>query len=412
MTADDLKTEQNANRRQREQLGQAIGTGIVNGLEVSLIADGSNGKSPVVSVTAGLALNAKGQAVSLAADVQVALAREIEPLPVEAGLFAECTPPKTGTVPRDKGAYILLASPTSGFRELAPVRGFSDGKVVSCNSRYAVEGVKFRLEELKITDLTRLSQDTRDGILELMTKTDPANLSKLRNWLAHICFGTEEQMEFLRDPFARISGKSPYTGYGAIDALHAKDQLTDCDVPLALLYWTPNGVQFLDMWSVRRKVTKSNIADRRVSEAEAVISQFQFQIEQIRNDPKGNPGAIEAAKCFKYLPSVGVVPIFSTNFPLGFHQDLFFEGIIHHPIVHIEDARVEALMRNALCYPPQELKSRVMVWIYRIRENAQASSGATGQIAAQPYLIFSTGHMPYMGDPHFDVNRWNFSNWA
>jgi hypothetical protein len=33
LTADDLRTEQDANRQQHEQLGQAIGAGIVNGLD-------------------------------------------------------------------------------------------------------------------------------------------------------------------------------------------------------------------------------------------------------------------------------------------------------------------------------------------------------------------------------------------
>lgn len=411
LTADDLKTEQNANRGQHEQLGQALGSGIVNGLEVSLAADGADGAPPVVAITAGLALNRNGQAVALTSAVQVALARTIEPLPVEAGVFKDCAPPKTGTVPRDKGVYILVATPASGFRELAPVRGFSDGKVVSCASRYEVEGISFRVEELKIPDLTAVSPATRDAIIELMTQSDPASLSKLRNRLAHLCFGTEELAGFLQDPYARITGKSAYPNYGAVDALHANGQLTDCDVPLALLYWTPTGVKFLDKWSVRRRLTQSVAIDRRLGETEAMIAQFQDQLEQLRGDSKINPGTLEATDRFTYLPPVGVIPVLNNNFPAGFHQDLFFEGMVHRPALYIEGARLEILTRLALNYPPIELDDQVLIWIYRIRENAQASE-KTGPTAAQPCLVFSTGHMPCMGDPHFDVNRWNFSNWG
>jgi hypothetical protein len=85
--------------------------------------------------------------------------------------------------------------------------------------------------------------------------------------------------------------------------------------------------------------------------------------------------------------------------------------MVHHPIVFIEGSRVEALMRTALRYPPFDPTSGVSVWIYRVRENDQAAASGTATPATQPYLVFSSGHMPFMGDPHFDVNRWNFGNW-
>ena len=46
-----------------------------------------------------------------------------------------------------------------------------------------------------------------------------------------------------------------------------------------------------------------------------------------------------------------------------------------------------------------------MLWVYRVRENRQDNS-------VQPYLIFASGHLAYLGDPHFDVNRWDYSNFA
>ncbi|MCO6435108.1 hypothetical protein [Nitrosomonas nitrosa] len=419
LTAEDLKTEQNTNRQQREQLGQAIGTGIVNGLKVDLVADGSDGSPPVVAVKAGLALNRKGQAVALSADVELALARQQEPLPVEAGLFGECSPPKTGAIPRDRGAYILIATPTSGFRELAPARGFSDGKVISCNSRYAVEGVKFRLEELKITELTKLSQATRKEILELMTKSDMASLSKLRNWLAHICFGTEEMNEFLRDPFARIGSKSPYTSYGAINALHASGQLTDCDMPLALLYWTPTGIQFLDMWSVRRPLTPvgeknafaSLIDEHRLAVRQAMLQQFQDQIADLA-PPNSTLGTKTAQIYFRYLPSVGIIPLAEETRISDAQATRFFNGMTYRSPVFVNATRLEKLLRESLGYPPIDIQSGEMVWLYRVREYKMAIDFANSDTLSQLYLVFASGHLSYIGDAQYDLAHWNYGNYA
>lgn len=420
LTAQDLTDEQAANRRQRWQLGRALGDGIVTGLEVELVAgaDGSDGQPPVLHVNPGLAVNRVGQPIALPIGINLALTRQPPPLPADAGLFSNCLPPSGSSAPLDRSVYLLVASPDSGYREQAPLRGFKDGKVAGCGERYAVEGIRFRTEELKINTLDKLSAATRAGLAELMAKNDTASLSKLRNGLAHVCFGTEELNGLRRDPF-RWKG-SPPPPYGATDALRAGGQLTDCDVPLALLYWTLNGVRFLDMWAVRRRLTQRATlsrwptmpGDRRLSEGEAMVEQFLDQIEGIRNDPRENPGAIQAVNRFTYLPPAGMVALYDNGFPAGFHPDLFFEGIVHHPRAYIEGARLETLMLTALNYPPVDLGSGVMVWVYRVRENSDSKAAAAGQPAAQPYLVFSSGHMPYMGDPHYDVSRWDFSNWA
>ncbi len=420
LTAQDLKDEQAANRGQRQQLGKALGDGIAFGLEAELVAgaDGSDGNPPVVHINPGLAVNRRGQAIALPVGIDLALARKPPPLPADAGLFSDCLPPGGSSAPLDRSVYLLVASPDSGYREQAPLRGFKDGKVAGCGDRYAVEGLRFRVEELQLSALDKLSQATRDALAELMAKDDAASLSKLRNGLAHACFGTEELNGLARDPFRLKANQPP--SHGAADALRAGGQLTDCDVPLALLYWTPNGIRFLDMWAVRRRLTQPATLsrwpampdDRRLSEGEAMVQQFLDQLEAIRNDPRENPGAIQAVDRFTYLPPVGMVALYANGFPAGFHPDLFFEGIVHRPSAYIEGARLATLMRTALNYPPIDLGSGVMVWVYRVRENADPKAAAAGQPAAQPYLLFGSGHMPYMGDPHYDVNRWDFSNWA
>src|SRR5205085_8216070 len=122
----------------------------------------------------------------------------------------------------------------------------------TCGTRYTVEGVQFRLVELK-------------------TSTELGDLRSLRNRIAYECFGVEETRRFQRHPF----GPAP-SGYGLLDA-HRPSLLTDCEVPLALIHWTINGgIEFVDMWAVRRRMTRRTlgrrwealVGERRASEAE------------------------------------------------------------------------------------------------------------------------------------------------
>jgi hypothetical protein len=438
LTAGDLKNEQEAESQHRWQLGQAIGAGAVRGLEVGLISDGSDDKAPILSVTSGLALNCNGEAIALPYDVQVALEDKSQSLPVEAGLFKECLPPKKSVSPTPAGVYMLLASPASGFsEEKAPMWSSIDkGKVVGCGSRYAIEGVQFRLEELKLSLLTGLSPSTRDALADLTSKKDPASLSKLRNWLAHVCLGTEEVTRFLRDPFARISEQtlrtSPFLSYGALDAMRASGNLTCCDVPLALMHWPKGGVQFVDMWSVRRRPfsrPRSSawplpLSDRRQAEAEAAFHQFESQAEDLLRSKlsDGVLSALKATDYFRYLPAAGILPLAGKKGSRGVNLMNFTSGLTLRdrgalqvlPVpdrVFIEGAKLERLTRDSLAYPPIDLNSGELIWFYLVRENIQAIDKAAFN-PPQPYLLFANGQIPFMGDARFDLNYWEYSNYA
>src|SRR5690606_13376089 len=90
-----------------------------------------------------------------------------------AGLFAPCegtAPVEIGTA---AGAYILVASPASGFEGRAPLSALdSCGKATGCGSRYAVAGVRF-------------------GVVPVPLPGGSGDPGLLRNRLAHRCFGTE-----------------------------------------------------------------------------------------------------------------------------------------------------------------------------------------------------------------------------
>jgi hypothetical protein len=434
LNAGDLQTEQDANRQQHEQLGLAIGAGVVRGLWVEVVDAGSGTAAPVVSVSAGLAINSNGQAIALPVNITLALARQTTPLPADAGLFADCAPPAATTVPLRAGIYILVAAPASGFSGQAPMYSFDDvTSATGCGSRFAVQGIRFRLVQLDVTMLGRLSQATRDAIAKpgsgLMAQTDIASCFKLRNWIAHICFGTDEVAGFVVDPFARAGtaeplgvavGQSPYVAYGAIDALIHSGDLTTGDVPLALLYWTIRGVQFLDRWSVRRRALTRPVTTnwplpfsmRRRGEAEAVFLQFQEELAALLKSALTDSAiaTLPASSYFRYLPAAAAVPT-NGGGRRGFDIGQFLTGITHRNLAFIEGAKLPSILDRSLNYAPIDVGSGDLVWAYLLRQNIQAIDSATGS-PPQQYVILATGHMPFEGEARFDLNHWSYANFS
>ncbi|MDQ3744629.1 MAG: hypothetical protein M3444_09630, partial [Acidobacteriota bacterium] len=414
LTADDLKTEQAASRESRRQLGRAVGDGVVQGLEVVLVSPGTTTTSPVVSVTKGLALNRRGQTLALPDAQQVALTRRLDVAPPEVGAFAVCDPPTYTFSNLNDGVYVLVVGPASGFQEYAPMRGQRPGDSASgCGNRYAVEGVKFRLAKLDVSAMTQVSAATRTQISALMAAGDAPSLSKLRNLLAHLCFGTEELSALARDLLKASGDISAYASYGAIDFLRARGELTDCEVPLALVYWSAGAARFADMWSVRRRVTHGALslppllADRRAAEGEAVIQQFQEHVESLRTT-ESFPELAIASNYFRYLPPAGIIP-FKQGVTKGFSTNTFFSGIVRRQPEFIDGSVVRALLREAVNYEPFDLTSGELVWLYKVRQNVETDQGGT---VPPTYLVFAGPHVPYKATPRFDREHWDFSNYG
>lgn len=395
LTGKDFSREQEARREADRRIGLALGAGVAFGLEIEHDKDRSQTNMPVVTIKAGLAINSEGQTLRMSNDVKIALARSFEATGVDC-LFNQCAPLVGGTYVAGAGVYVLTIAPAERSEGKAATNGL-DATNVRCNTDATVEAVQFRLLPIKRS---------------LYADLDVSVLS-FRNELAYCCFGAGVQptwFENLLDAAPRQDDLLQNLG---------KNILSPLEVPLGLLFFKGAAeLVFIDLWAVRRPINYfdsdpliSIAGSRRLAVGKAMFMQFQHQITDLL-DQNADPASIIAADYFRFLPPVGIIPLLSNNFLRGFHQDLFFDTIIHHPIVHIEGARVEALMRAAQHYPPLDIKSRAMVWIYRVRENAQAMTSASPTSAPRPYVIFSTGHMAYMGDPHFDVNRWDFSNWA
>lgn len=426
LTADDLRAEQAANRQQHQQLGVAVGAGVVEGYDVQLAPTGNSAK-PVLRVTKGLAITRKGAALALAEDVDVALVRQPKTalLSGDAGLFAVCRPEATTpSATIAEGVYVFVVSPASGFTEHAPVVGFNGNGVASgCDHRYAVEGVRFGLVGVDLAQLSFVDAATRGELVQLLAQTNPASRTRLRNRLAHLCFGTAEAASFATDPFRLLSGQSPLAaGYGLIDWMRSRGDLTQCDVPLALLLWTTAGVQFVDLWSVRRTPTPPPVSSvwplqtgsRRPGEGEAAFLQFQTQLADMV--ASGVFGAtltqLHALDLFRYLPAAGMVPLATSRYQ-GFELADFFAGMAVPDPVHITGDELAALLRMAHTFPPIDLgrQQQELVWLYLVRENMEAVA-VGGAAPPQPYVVFSSGHMPYAGQARYSLDHWNFANYA
>ena len=395
LTGEDLTAEQQANRVAHSLLGQAVGSGVACGLEVTESAALSQVATPVLTVKRGLAINPNGGALLLDNDTDISLVRPASPATGGSSVFKECLPMQSGVYIAGAGVYLLTIGPASASQGLAEVSGVSTG-VAPCNSRYKADGVQFRLVQLDLT------------LAEL------GDVNHLRNLVAYKCFGVADWAADVTDPFGTHSGS-----HGLIDQLRSAQTITGCEVPLAVLYWTAtDGVVFVDMWSVRRALISNDLLDtwapgagrRRFVEGVAMFLQFEEQMHDLLA-PSGDGPTIQANQFFRYLPPAGLMPISGVGASRGVNHLTFFSGKTTRKPQFLEGARLTALVQDSFSYPPIDLTDKVMVWLYWVRENMQSiNSGQPG--APNGYMVFGSGHMRNYGYPHFDVNHWDYSTYA
>lgn len=394
LTAEDFLAEQAANRLQHRQLGQAIGEGIAYGLRVSTAAGA--GSKAVVTVQPGLAVNRNGDAVRLNGAADVSLVRPLNGGALGArSAFSECQPFQSGVYVAGSGVYLLTMSPVRGREGRAPVAGLQNA-ASDCNTKYIVDGVQFRLIQFDLT---------------------PAELNDqnhLRNLVAYKCFGVNATRSFVSDPFGAEVNK-----YGLLDSLRP-NRLTDCDVPLAALFWTATGgIRFIDNWAVRRRLTESSasakwsllLGDRRAGEAEAMFSQFQDQIDDVRLNESNQStlAAIAAPQRFGFLPPAGLIPISGPGSPAGFNPQTFFGERASRDVAITDGDLLRSLVRESFFHEPIDLSRPENIQLYLIWENVRAvEQGQTHQLA----LVFASHTLSYSGVARFGRAKWSLSRFA
>ena len=331
LSAEDLRTEQDASRAQQRALARASGDGVAWGLDVTLLP--SSAGAPRVRVGAGLALNRLGDLLQLPTDADLALVPDSTVALVSAGLFAACEQPRASASLSGAGAYLLVISPVSGYSGSATVAdpnttGLGRG---ACGARYSVEGLRFRLVAIDTAATASLVPTAidpggaqqaalRSSLQALLAASGGAARERLRNLLAHACYGSLSLVNAFSDPLRQAGQQPVWRSWGTPDALRERGELSDCDVPLALVVLDSQGIRLLDVWAVRRKLAgeaavnawQTAAGPRRMAEGEAAFLQFQAQLEGLR--APGGIAAGEAAatlaasSCFDILPAAGWLP--------------------------------------------------------------------------------------------------------
>lgn len=416
LTSKDLTREQAARHEADARLGLAVGDGVAFGLEAATDPGLNTPATPVLRVKAGLAVNRLGQTLRLTGDTSVALTRRFDASGTAAGnrVFANCDPIAGGVYVAGAGVYVLTIAPAYLSEGRAATNGLDPGNV-RCNSDATVEAVQFRLLAINPAQFADLDQSS----------------TLFRNRLAYRCFGIEAREQSAINPW-RVDPPS----YGLVDELR-KIGLDDRDVPLALVYWTAQGIRFVDAWAVRRALLEPDALSgfsfqrdpldgkdlssfafiarrRRLVEAHAMCAQFQQHLADLLAATT-NPVTVVAKDHFRYLPPFGIVPL--QRSPLrGFVESTFFSNIVRRPApgssqsTEFIDARsLGALQQQALSYAPTDVTEKEFICLYRPWQNAKAIDDAQ---TVQPMLAFASGLAPDLATARLDMARFDYSNYA
>lgn len=394
LSGEDLARDQEGNREARRRIGQALGEGVAFGLEVFETPGQSTSASPIVTVRPGVAINRRGQVLALRSAVDLTLVRAVSPSTGAAEpAFKVCDEPQPGVYVVGEGVYVLTMACAEGGQGRAPVSGLGN-TAASCNVRSIVEGVQFRLVQPVVNPFVA------------------ADRARLRNRVAAVALGLVDRLASYRDPM----GPTPQA-YGLVDSLRVAGEMTDCDVPLGLLHWTPSeGITFVDMWSVRRRPTGRGedarwpllFGDRVTSEAEATFLQFQEQIDDVAGSGE-DMSTIVAADRFDYLPPLGMLPLQLGTRP-GFDPQLFLgSDVISRDVAYTDGALLRGLLRESFAHDPIDLSRRTRFQLYLVYENAQATLLG---LEVTPMLVFASHTLPYRGVARFGFGRWEQSRFS
>ncbi len=396
LSGEDMSREQEANRAARQRLGRAIGPGVAYGLDVARAGD------LAVTIEAGLAVTRSGQPLLLGGRLTLALGEQPSAAgPTTAPDFRNCDPFAGGVYIARQGLYLLTIAPAEVGEGRAPVSGLGNS-AAPCNTRYVVEGVQFRLLPVDMA---------RDLGL---TNAQLGDEARLRSRLAAICLGLEARRRLLADPFGSPPPADP------LDVLRPR-RLTDCDVPLALIYRTEaGGLVFVDNWSVRRPLTapegapgasagdstspsgylgrQSLLGEGWGLRMAAMMLQFDEQISQI---PANGQAVVAARDRLLFLPPAGIIPL-HVGSGGGFDLAAFFGQLASRDVALIDGVQLPPLLREALDHEPIDLAVPQKVQLYRIWENVQALEAGN---EVRPALVFASRTLPYRGVARFGRAR-------
>ena len=313
--------------------------------------------------------------------------------------FGPCAPPQTAIPTVATGVYVLVIGPATQRVGRAPVNDSLAGgcgcrPVTDCQARDLVEGVQFRLVPLPLST-TKLASGTL-----------------LRSLIARACLGLndpEDQVPLI-DPTGQPAPR------GLVSRMQAQNQITPCEVPLAVIAWdAASGVFLVDRWAVRRRTRRPSLGtfwgvlldDERRARAESLFLQFQeHSAELIALLPQ--PETLRVNQVFGHLPPLGFLPL-ATSRSRGVNPWVFFLSHCSTAIPQIDAAQVPGLLEESLTKPVMDLQWLDTVQLYVIRENVLAfEAGAVSQLT----LVFASADLPHRATARFDAAPWDLSRFS
>jgi hypothetical protein len=401
LTAEDLGTEQAYAHKIRGYLGQALGSGVVEGLTVT-VPDVS---PPQLQVAKGLALSPIGQPLVLGADITLDLVRTTQGTGTSGG-FHDCGISESSGVLGGVGFYVLVMGPATGTKDKVAVVGEPCAKAASaCGKKYKLDGVYFNLVQLDISPFFEVNQASNlTSYLAQEEQEEGTLLNYLRSWVAHYCFGTANM---LVSPWT-LSTMLGDLKYGAIDELYRNNLIRDCEVPLGVFLWTQSGIEYFDMFPVRRRPAPMGWTDGHCAafgpryriECESLFRQFQTQLSEIT----GTLDEVRAFDYFAYLPPAGIISEES-----GIDWDKFFEGYNKRQEPReISPDMVLPIIRRSFDYLPFNSGKR-QVNVYRIVLHQYYA----GNFFSPPFEgVLSTLATPNLGQSLTSTKVSGISRWA
>lgn len=331
VTSRDMARTQAAQHEADARLGQGIGAGILQGLEV----DVDNASLRQLTIKPGLAISRSGQTLCLGAAQVLALVPLADAtVPSTTAGFGRCGVLSGGSYVAGNGLYLLTLAPATITEGKAPVLALEPGNA-RCNTDAMVEAVQFRLLRVDQGLLAERSLDRNP--------VGAAAISKWRNEVAYACFGypgLENVHRLMGIPAAP----------DLLDAMRLRG-LSDCDVPLALVYLTASqGIVFANRWSVRRRVASQPaspawsawLGQQLEALGEAQLAQFQEQLLEV---PAASRSGLRAADWFSWLPPAGFL---EATGPRQLDWSAFLDNRKPARTVPLASGDVRALLSQAL----------------------------------------------------------------
>ncbi len=387
LSADDLRLVLTADRRHRSLLGRALGPGVAAGLHVTKPTSG--GSVGVLKVTAGVAVNRKGETIDLPTDLEVRVAgtNAVTTTPVASGpVFADCggSSPTSTT----SNAFLLTVRPDSLETGSAPADPYLTGQ--SCGPGFVAEGVRFRRVPIDPTFLaSSLSVTGTAGLGSASPRS--------RNVVSHLFLGSTPWSEF--GDVATAGDVEP-----DLEVAHVLAGLKTCEVPLALFYLQGSSVVQLDEWAVRRSCRAATddavglaafTSELRSGAGVATHLQFQAQLaDLLAESATAKP---LAGTHFRYLPAAGILPARCIDSPATVAEFLanalpFFADLSTSAWRRCErpvrSARVESIIRDGTQLPPIDVLTTrgLPLRVAAVHES---------MLSGEPYAVFVAAQHPY-----------------